>query len=211
LDLERIVGLKPDLCIATKDGNPIEIIQRLEALQIPVFAVDPRNLSTVMEAIEVIGYITGGQAQARQLLHQLQNRIDFIKQTVSRADHRPRLFFQIGVAPIVSIGSQTFIHELIQVAGGINVAAGPVPYPRFSREQIIGLAPEVIIITSMAREVVFEGVKQEWARWPHLSAVKHNRIYLVDSDIFDRPSPRLVDGLEVLAKRLHPYLFGKDQ
>jgi iron complex transport system substrate-binding protein len=66
----------------------------------------------------------------------------------------------------------------------------------------------VIIITSMAREVVFEKVKQEWARWPHLPAVKHNRIYLVNSDIFDRPSPRLVDGLEVLAKRLHPDLFG---
>jgi iron complex transport system substrate-binding protein len=138
----------------------------------------------------------------------MQSRIDFIRQTVTQTDHRPRLFFQIGVAPIVSIGSQTFIHELIQFAGGTNLAAGPVPYPRFSQEQIIGLAPEVIIITSMAREVVFEKVKQEWARWPHLPAVKHNRIYLVNSDIFDRPSPRLVDGLEVLAKRLHPDLFG---
>jgi iron complex transport system substrate-binding protein len=209
LDLERIVALKPDLCIATKDGNPIEIIKRLEALQIPVFAVDPRNLATVMEAIGIIGQITAAQDQARRLVHQMQGRIDFVKQTVARTDRRPRLFFQIGVTPIVSVGSPTFIHELIQVAGGTNLAAGPVPYPRYSREQIIGLSPDVIIITDMAREVIFKQVKQEWERWPGMPAVKHNRIYLVNSDIFDRPTPRLIDGLEVLAKRLHPQLFGE--
>jgi iron complex transport system substrate-binding protein len=116
------------------------------------------------------------------------------------------VFFQIGVKPIISVGTDTFIHELIVLAGGQNVAAGPNPYPRYSREQVIGLSPDVIIITKMERQAVFEQVKQTWYRWPHLPAAKNSRIYLVDSDVFDRPSPRLIDALERLAVLLHPQL-----
>jgi iron complex transport system substrate-binding protein len=124
-----------------------------------------------------------------------------------QADHRPRVFFQIGVSPIVSVGTHTFIHELIVQAGGINVAQGPVPYPRFSREQVLDLAPEVIIITSMARTAVFNQVKAGWQQWPDLPAVRNDRIFIQESNLFDRPTPRLVDALEILARLIHPELF----
>jgi len=96
---------------------------------------------------------------------------------------------------------------LITLAGGANVAAGPNPYPRFSREQVISLAPEVLVISSMARATVFEQVKAEWMKWSAIPAVRNHAVFIAPTNIFDRPTPRLVDGLEQMARYIHPQLF----
>jgi len=210
-DLERIVALNPDLCIATKDGNPKYVIDRLQSLKIPVYAVDPRNLNRVMQTILDIGSLLSASARANALVESMRLRVERIEAVIKKARLRPRVFFQIGISPIVSIGSDSFIHELIDLAGGENVAAGDIAYPRFSREQVLALAPEIFIISSMARGVVFEKVKAGWNRWPNMPAVRDQRIYLVDSNLFDRPSPRLVDALELLAKLIHPELFEENR
>jgi iron complex transport system substrate-binding protein len=211
LDLEKIVALRPDLCFAIKDGNPREIAARLESLGIPVYAVDPRNLESVMETfLEIGGVLNATQnatEEAKDIVGNMSSRITRVKSLVANAPGRPRVFFQIGLSPIVSVGTRTFIHELIVLAGGKNLSEGPVQYPRFSREQVLALSPEVFIITSMARGASFERVKMEWSKWPDLPAVRNDRILLVDSNLFDRPSPRLVDGLELLLKLIHPELF----
>ena len=134
-----------------------------------------------------------------------------IKSVIKTARFQPRVFFQIGISPIVSVGNDSFINELISLAGGINVAAVDIAYPRFSREQVLALSPDVFIISSMARDVLFEKVKADWNQWPNMPAVHNRRIHLVDSNLFDRPSPRLVEALEVLAKLIHPELFRKDE
>jgi len=207
LDLERIVALNPDLCIAIKDGNPKEVIDRLESFKIPVYVVNPRNLNTVLETIIEIGNILNADDKAETLLTNLHDRIQRVKSLISQDTYRPGVFFQIGISPIVSVGTDTFLHELIVLAGGENLADGKTPYPRFSREQVLALAPEIFIVTSMARQAVFERVKAEWRRWPSMPAVRNERIFLVDSNLFDRPSPRLVDGLELLIKLIHPELL----
>lgn len=204
LDLEKIVALKPDLCIAVKDGNPLAVVRRLAQFNIPVYAVDPRNLESVMETVQRLGDLLGASDKADLLVGDMQARIERVKTRVKSVAHVPRVFLQIGISPIVSVGTNTHIHELIVLAGGENAAAGPVPYPRFSKEQVIGLAPEVFIITSMARGEVFVRVKAEWQRWSDVPAVKNDRIVLVDSDILDRATPRLVDGLELLLALIHP-------
>jgi iron complex transport system substrate-binding protein len=206
LDLEKIVALKPDLCIAIKDGNPRVIAQRLESLKIPVYAVDPNNLETIMKTVLEIGTLLNAKDRANQLVQNMNFRIQKVKSLVAKATHRPRVFFQIGVSPIVSVGTHTFIHELIVIAGGTNLAAGLIAYPRFGREKVLALSPEIIIITSMARSAVFEKVKAEWEKWPNMPAVRNRRIYLEDSNLFDRPTPRLVDGLELLTQLIHPEL-----
>ncbi len=211
LDLERIVALNPDLCIAIKDGNPRLVAQRLESLKIPVYAVDPKNLDTIMNTIIEIGKLLDADEKAKMLVRDMRFRIQRVKSLVEKAAHRPGVFFQIGISPIVSVGTPTFIHELIVLAGGTNLASGPIPYPRFSREQVLALSPEVFIITSMARAAVFEKVKAEWSQWPNLPAVRNNRIYLEDSNLFDRPTPRLVGGLELLVRLIHPELFEEKQ
>jgi iron complex transport system substrate-binding protein len=207
LDLEKIVALRPDLCFATKDGNPKDVVTRLASLNIPVYVVDPKNLEAVMETIARIGEVLNAGPRAMDIVQKMRSRIDHVKTLVATAGRRPRVFFQIGISPIVSVGAHTLINELIEIAGGINVAKGPTPYPRFSREQVLALAPDVLIITSMARGGRFEQVKKEWSRWPSIPAVQNHRILMVDSNLFDRPSPRLADALEILARQIHPDLF----
>jgi iron complex transport system substrate-binding protein len=207
LDIERIVSLKPDLCIAIKDGNPKMVAQRLESLNIPVYAVDPKRLDTIMKTIVDIGSLLNADDIAKGLVEDMTSRIQHVQSLVRQTSRRPKVFFQIGISPIVSVGTTTFIHELIVLAGGTNLAGGRIPYPRFSREQVLALSPDVIIITSMARAAVFEQVKAEWNRWSNLPAVRNKRIFLEDSNLFDRPTPRLVNGLELLVKLIHPELF----
>ncbi len=207
LDLERIVSLAPDLCLAIKDGNPIAAISRLESLGIPVYAVDPRDLESVMDTMSRIGGLLQADKEAEKLVQGMRHRIQAVEGLVAKTDNRPGLFFQIGVSPIVSVGTNTFIHELIVRAGARNLAEGNIPYPRFSKEQVLGMSPDIIIVTSMARKAVFDKIKQDWYQWTNLPAVKNDRIYFKDSSLFDRPSPRLVDALEILARLVHPEMF----
>lgn len=208
-DLERIVALRPDLCLAIQDGNPPHVLARLRALGIPVYVADPRNLPGVIATVAEIGRLLGSGAKAGELAAALSRRYQRLKDLAGQATRRPHVFFQIGVAPIVSAGSHTFLDELITTAGGLNLAAGRTPYPRFSLEQVLVLRPEVIIITSMERGGAFEQVKAGWERWPTLPAVRSRRIFLVDSDLVDRPAPRLLDGLELLFRLIHPELAGE--
>jgi iron complex transport system substrate-binding protein len=207
LDLEKIVALKPDLCIAIKDGNPIAVARRLESMKIPVYAVNPRNLETVMQTVQEIGGLLNVEEKADKLVQRMKLRIQKVKSLVAKTTYRPRVFFQIGVSPIVSVGTNTFSHELIVLAGGKNLAEGPIAYPRYSIEQVLALSPEVIIITSMARAAVFKQIKAEWTRWPNMPAVRDHHIFIEDSNLFDRPTPRLVDGLELMIRLIHPELF----
>ena len=207
LDLERIVSLAPDLCLAIKDGNPIAAISRLESLGLPVYAVDPRDLESVMDTMSRIGGLLRADNEAEKLVKGMRHRIQAVESLVAKTDSRPGLFFQIGVSPIVSVGTHTFIHELIVRAGARNLAEGGIPYPRFSKEQVLGMAPDIIVVTSMARKAVFDKIKQDWGQWTNLPAVKNDRIYFKDSSLFDRPSPRLVDALEILVRLVHPEMF----
>jgi iron complex transport system substrate-binding protein len=204
LDLERIMALDPDLCIATKDGNPKEIVARLQSMKIPVYVVDPRNLDTVIETILEIGQLLNAAERASLLAKTMGNRLQRVMKIASQTEKRPRVFIQIGISPIISVGPKTFVHDLIVKAGGINVATGSAAYPRYSREQVLALSPEIIIITSMARQADFEKVKEDWSQWSNLPAARNQKIFLVDSDVFNRPSPRLLYGLELLVKLIHP-------
>jgi iron complex transport system substrate-binding protein len=204
LDLEKIVALKPDLCIAIKDGNPRSVIMRLEQLNIPVYAVDPRNLEAVIETVNEIGRLLNVEEKANALSNNMRFGIKQVTDRIKRATYQPTVFFQIGISPMVSVGTNTFIHELIVLAGGQNLAQGETAYPRFSKEQILSLRPEVFIVSSMTNSDSMETLKIQWSKFPQIPAIKNHRLYHVDSNIFDRPTPRLVDALEVLAYLIHP-------
>lgn len=205
-DVERIVALRPDLVLAIKDGNPYHSVARLEGLGIPVYAVDPRNLKGVIATVQEIGDLLGEGEAAQGLAADLSRRRQRLLRLIQHLHQRPRVFFQIGTTPIVAVGSHTFLDELITTAGAVNLTAGKIPYPRFSQEQVVALRPDIIVITSMTRGEVFDKVKEGWRRWPSLPAVRDNRIFLVDSDLVDRPSPRIFDGLEELFRLFHPEL-----
>ncbi len=207
LDIEKIISLKPDLCLATKDGNPKHIIDKIVSLGIPVYVINPRNLQQIMDAITSLGSLLHAKQAAAELVIDMEKRIGQVQARVKKGNRKPRIFFQIDAEPLFSAGSNTFIHELIELAGGINTTAGKVSYPRYSWEDIILLQPEIVLISSMAGGLKPEYLVKSWERWALLSAVKNSQIYVVDAELFDRPTPRLVDGLETIAAIIHPELF----
>jgi iron complex transport system substrate-binding protein len=194
LDIEKIVALKPDLCFAIKDGNPKHIIDKIVSLGIPVYVIDPRNLLQIMDTITRLGALLNAGRTAADLVDDMEKRIERVQTLVRGARNRPRVFFQIDAEPLFSAGNNTFIHELIELSGGINTAAG--------------LQPEIVLISSMAGGLAPEDLIKTWRKWDQLSAVNNDKIFVVDADLFDRPTSRLVDGLEVIAGIIHPELFG---
>ncbi len=209
LDLERIVASKPDLCIAIKDGNPRRAVDAIKALGIPVFAINPRSIEQIMDAFVLLGDILGASKRAEELVSDMKHRLILVKETVASNQARPRVFFQIADIPIVSAGKDSYIDSLITLAGGSNIAGSKTEYPRYSWENIMLLQPEIVLISSMAGGKSPELLKASWQRWPEIPAVKNNRIYVVNADLFNRPSARLITGLEILAKILHPEYSGK--
>lgn len=208
LDVEKIVALKPDLCLAIKDGNPLHSVTRLEELGIPVYVVDPRNLAGIIEMISGLGEVLNAPEPAARIAGEMRRRAERIAARLGPNPRRPRVFFQIDASPIVSAGRGTFIDELITLAGGRNLADGVDGYPRFGWEEVLRLDPEVAIVASMAGGFSVAELKGGWQQWPTITAVKNQRLHVIDASLVDRPTPRLLDGLEAFARIIHPEIFG---
>jgi len=203
-NLEKIISLSPDLVIGTKDGNIPGSIYLLDEAKIPAYVVNPRNVRDVIATITEIGNLCGVSEKAGQLVGSLNKRLDLIEALVSSSD-KPLVFLQINVSPIMTVNKNTFQNDLVKLAGGINMTADePITYPRISIEEVIRKRPDIIIITSMENGGEFEKAKADWMKWPSIPAVKNKRVYLTNPDLVDRPSQRIVDGLEAMARLIHP-------
>jgi iron complex transport system substrate-binding protein len=209
LDFERITSLKPDLIIATGAGNTREMVDRLEKLGFKTYVIFPKNFNGILQSIGHIGQVVNREKEARGIIEEMKKRRQRVIELTGDLP-RPKVFIQIGDAPVVTVGKGSFADDLIRLAGGENVAGKEKEvYPRFGMEEILKRAPEVIVISSMNPKADYQKTFQEWARWKTIPAVKNGRIHLMDSDLLDRPSPRIVDGLEELARVLHPGKFKK--
>jgi len=204
LNVESIISLSPDLAIGTKDGNSREDVELLKEAGIPVYIVNPRNVREVIDTIEEIGDICGVREKAREMAGGLTARLETVE-SLAASSERPLVFLQINLRPIMTVNRNTFHNDIIRLAGGINMTADEaVTYPRISIEEVIRKRPDIIIISSMERGGEFEEARKEWMTWTSIPAVKNNRVYLFDSDLLDRPSQRLIDGLEAMARLIHP-------
>jgi len=207
LNVEQIISLSPDLVIGTVDGNERYVLELLEQARIKVFFVNPREVRQAIEAISTVGLVSGVPEKAWQISGQLSKRVDRVVE-LTGAQKTPLVFLQIHIQPIMSVNRNTVHHDLIHLAGGDNMTADEsMTYPRISLEEVIRRKPEVILISSMEREGRFEKARQDWLQWTFIPAVQKRRVHLIDSDLIDRPSPRVVDGLEIMAKLLHPEVF----
>ena len=204
LNAEKIVSLNPDLAIGTKDGNKPTTVRLLEQAGIPVYIVNPRNIKDVIGTIHAIGELCGVGVRAKERSIQLGKRVNRIcERTVSLK--KPLVFLQINIKPIMTVNKNTFHHDVIRLAGGDNMAKNePITYPRISMEEVMRREPEVIIISSMERNGSFERARKDWMKWSSIPAVKNRRVHLINSDLIDRPSPRIVKGLEFMTRLIHP-------
>ena len=207
LDFEKILSLKPDLVIATGAGNTKDMVERLAQWGFPTYVIFPRNLDGVLGSIGHLGKVVDQEEEATAIIQEMKKRKQRVIE-LTRGLPRPRVFLEIGEAPIVTVGKGSFADDLIRLAGGENVAGQEKQmYPRWGMEEILRRSPEVILVSSMNPEGDYQRVLQEWTRWKVIPAVKEGRVYLIDSDLIDRPSPRIIEGLEEIARLLHPERF----
>ncbi|MHB8138464.1 MAG: cobalamin-binding protein [Smithellaceae bacterium] len=202
--IEKIVALKPDLILATADGNRKDTVQHLERLGLQVYVTNPSDTRGVLKSILHIGEITNRKSSAAKLVEKLQWRSDMITKQI-RNKKKPRVFFQLGLEPMITAGPKTLIHEVIERAGGINIASQAIAsYPRYSAEGIISAAPEIIVFAPMVNDKKFTAVKRFWKHFEEVPAVKNHRIYPIDANLINRASPRIFDAVEILAFMFHP-------
>lgn len=202
--LERIIALKPDLILATADGNRKDTVRKLARLGFPVYVTNPRDTQGVLRSIFHIGEITNQTKEAQRLVEELQKRLDTITAQV-KSKRKPQVFFQLGLEPVITAGRGTLINEVIERAGAINVAGRDLAnYPLYSAEGIISAAPEIIVFAPMVNDEKFTAVTRFWQKFKEVPAVKNNRIYPIDANLINRASPRIVEAIEMLAMMFHP-------
>jgi iron complex transport system substrate-binding protein len=206
--IEMIISLNPDLVIATRDGNRRETIQRLNDLGLSVYVINPKGFDGVMKTIQNIGEVVGRQDEERKIVTALRTKRENIL-ALTQSLPKPRIFFQVGEAPIITVGRETLANDLIRLAGGRSISENEaINYPHYSIETIMFKAPEVIIISSMESKRDYLNSVKKWQNWKSIPAVKKNAIYVVDSNLVDRPSPRIGEGLETIVRMIHPEAMG---
>jgi iron complex transport system substrate-binding protein len=210
VDIEKIVALQPDLILADGIQHEAEIIPAFEKLNIPVLGLAPENLNAILSDIELLGKVSGESTAAEKLVSSLQARIQTIHDKLQKANSTdsPRVFFVTWHDPLWTAGSGTLINDLMTRAGGANIASDLNGHSQINLETVIQRNPQIIFIMAGMGDpkTSLEYIKSE-PRFQATDALKNNRVFLLDADIFGQATPRAVDGLEQMAKLTHPELF----
>jgi len=202
-NLEKIISLKPDLVVVSTSSQLENLTLRLDQLAIPVYVTNPRTAPDVVASIRNLGEVTGTSERAAEVARGMESRISAVEQRVKNLP-RPSVFYVLQTGPLITAGRNTFINDLINIAGGKSISGDETAdYPQFSRETVIARAPEIIVAPAIhGSELVKESdLRRDFATTP---AIRSNRIVRVTPDLVDRPGPRIVEGLEQLAEGLHP-------
>ena len=204
--LEAIVALRPDLVIATTEGTREDTVTQLARLEVPVYLVAAHRVADVTGLIVRMGGLTGRQAAAEMLVARLDARIESVKRLVLTRG-RPRVLYVLWPEPLIVPGRNTIVTELIQLAGGQSLTADDADaWPRYSLEAAVAKRPEVILLANHGAGTGAIAA-DKWRRLTELPAVKSGRLRSIDGDLMHRYGPRVVDGLEQLARAIHPEAF----
>ena len=200
LDLERIISLKPDLVIAWDSGNPKHQVQRLQQLGLTVFRSEPRHLSNIADTLRHFGQLADTPLQAEASARQFMQRYRML---MAQYQHRPLIsvFYQIWDQPLMTLNGKHMVSEVIELCGGDNVFADlPTLSPTVSTEAVIAANPQVIIAVTAGKNP--PASLRHWRQWPQLPAVQHDNLFVIEADIINRDTPRILDGMKRMCELL---------
>ena len=206
--IESIVALDPDLVLT--DGHS-ESIQQLDNLGINYLVIDPKDIDDIFEDIELLGHVIGIADRAGQLIDDMKADIAGVTERVEGA-RKVRAFYVIDATDLNNpwtAGPGSFVDSLISLAGGENIASGAISaWTQFSIEQIVSSDPEIIILPA-AHGTAFISTEllEEHPAWKETTAVRQGGIHIIEGDLVDGYGPRIVQGLEEMARIIHPELF----
>ncbi|MBI2846638.1 MAG: cobalamin-binding protein [Chloroflexi bacterium] len=204
-NLEKLIAQEPQVVLSVRGGY----VDSIAARGLKVVVLQPKDIEGVFKNIEMVGEIAGVQAKASELVSSLKQRRDAIAAKTA-ALSKPRVFYELDATEPTkpwTAGPGSFTHSLIELAGGQNIgASGASDYFQISAEQVISSDPEIILLEDVAYGITVESVKGR-PGWGGIKAVTKGAVYPVDPDLTSRPGPRLIDGLEALARAIHPEAF----
>ena len=192
IDLEAVAALRPDLVIGWQSGNRESDLARLQALGIPVYLSEPRNLEDVARNLERLGRLAGSEPTAQTAAGAFRARRDQLAATYS-AGEKVRTFYQIWDRPLMTVNDHHLIADVIRLCGGANVF-GEVAHltPTIGVEAVLAANPEVIVASGMG-EARPEWLDQ-WSRWPQLEAARRDNLFFIPPELIQRHTPRILDG-----------------
>lgn len=203
--LEPIIALKPQVVLISTASQLEVFTQQLQNQNIAAFVTDPHDLEGVFRSIEQVGEILAKKEQAATLVQTLRQRTYAVEQAVKQKQP-VRVFYQLSGEPLYTAGRDSFTTDLMRRAGAMSVTADvPGAWPKYSSESALAAKPDAIILATggsmgSANSTVIEALRQS-------PAVLQGRVYKINDDHLTRPGPRAVDGLEEMARALHPDAF----
>jgi iron complex transport system substrate-binding protein len=208
--VEPVVALNPDLVLASLGS--VETADQLRTLGYNVLTLTPTDLDGIMKNMITVGKATNHETEATEMVNDMQQRIDAVVNGVKQATTKPKVYHEIWSDPYMSVGKGTFVDNAIKLAGGQNIFENATnAYPEVSSEAVIEQNPDIIVFPTQMGVESFWGDFETVANrpgWSSINAVKNDKMYAVNGDIIDEPGPRQVDSLEILAKIIHPEIFG---
>ncbi len=209
-NIEKIIYLEPDLVIA-ESVSKIESLKRLTKLGIKNIGFKPDSINDTIKMIKDISYLTSAQSAGAEITAEMEKEYQSLKKLVAKElenNKRQRVFYEIWSDPLYTAGRGTFIDSLIEAAGGYNIGReAQGSWPTYNIESLIAADPEVYISSqhSSLQDLTIEELKQKKVL-REISAFKNDRLYLVDQDLVNRPSPRIIQGYKELIKAIFPEL-----
>lgn len=211
ISVERIVALEPDL-VFTVGKYHGQLMEQLEQLDIASIALEPTTFEEIYKTIELAGHVTGRAERAKQVVKSMKERVKVVEDANSGDSSRPTVLYVVQAEPLMTVGRRSFISEVIRRAGGRNVFDDvDAGYPTVNQEAVISRDPEIIVLPSHGKEYGDLDQLAKREGWESLRAVKNGRMHEVDGDLMVRTSPRIVEGLEQLAKEMFPGRFSGEQ
>ncbi len=204
-NLEMIISLKPDLVLVTTASQLEQFTAKMSELGIAVFVIKSDSVKGVLSSIELLGKITNKEQIAKNLIDSLNARLEKVKQQHSNQIAKPKVFFIVGTEPLITVGRKAFVTDVINLAGGQSISEDvETEWPAYSIETAISRAPE-IILSPGSHSTENEPSKLTLPKGLEITpAARTGKIYKIDGDLLLRPGPRIIDGLEQIAKLLYP-------
>jgi iron complex transport system substrate-binding protein len=202
--LEPIVAFDPDLVIAPAEFLHSDLLGKLEQLKIPTLVLSARSLQDIEKHLRLFGRVFNRSTQADAVIHAMQERIETAAARVQQS--RPvRVLYVLNSQPLITVGPGSYIHELIERAGAVNIAASAsTAYPRIGMDTVLMGDPEILLFPVGKTETVPEADREAWKRWTDITAVRTGRLHVIPSDVINRPGPRIVEALDALVAIFHP-------
>ena len=206
LNIEKIVSLEPDLVVA--DVLNGEAVEQLRNKGVKVLVVGASSVEETYEDIVLVGKATGTTEKAEGLVQEMKVHQAEIEQIVSEIpeEERKTVWIEIG-EELFTAANDTFLNELVTLAGGENIMIDQEGWPQVSEEEVIEKNPDVILLTygSYVENAIDKVLERD--SWQDITAIKEKQVYSLDSDMTERTGPRIIEGLESIAAFLYPEYF----